>query len=263
MTSSELKKHGAYKFEGFIDTQTVFSVNRELDQIFLKNNFGSIVIDHSLSRLIQPSRLVSINLLELALKVYHAIFDSDDQYLINGVSVNQELNNPEQLPWHTDSRRAEIKAQIYLTGGAENSGGFQYLNGSHMLELSGKHHIDSEFIHRNTDSILNLSGSPGDLIVFDAYGIHNKLKCLDVRRTIMFNFLPRSFVNETSVDLNSCCLTKKVIDNLNLFIPNTFDPTASDRRFPENFKNLQVGPKNSLIFGLKQLLWNLKVRFQR
>ena len=118
MTSSELKKHGAYKFEGFIDTQTVFSVNRELDQIFLKNNFGSIVIDHSLSRLIQPSRLVSINLLELALKVYHAIFDSDDQYLINGVSVNQELNNPEQLPWHTDSRRAEIKAQIYLTGGA-------------------------------------------------------------------------------------------------------------------------------------------------
>ncbi len=98
----------------------MLEINKELDQLFSDNQIGSIKIDHSVKRLMSPTRLNAINVLELALDVFSAEFNGSKNYVINGISVFQELSNPVKLPWHSDSRRGEIKALMLITGGQEN-----------------------------------------------------------------------------------------------------------------------------------------------
>ena len=172
--SDTLLHEGALKIPEFLDYTSVLEINKELDSYFSDNQFGSIVIDHSVKRLISPTRLNTINVLELALDVFSAVFDGSKDYVINGISVFQEQNNPVRLPWHSDQRKGEIKALIYLTGGQESSGGFQYIKYSQLSEHNGKHHIDQEFISKNFERVTDLSGLPGDLVIFDAYGVHSK-----------------------------------------------------------------------------------------
>jgi hypothetical protein len=137
--NDSLLHEGVLKIPAFLDQRIVLEINKELDQLFSNNLYGSIVIDHSVKRLISPTRLNSINVLELAIEVFSAIFDGSKEYVINGISVFQEQNNPLKLPWHSDSRKGEIKALIYITGGQDNSGGFQYIKESQLVEHNGKH----------------------------------------------------------------------------------------------------------------------------
>ena len=258
-----LLHEGALKLPGFLDQNSVLEINKELDQLFSDNLYGAIVIDHSVKRLISPTRLNSINVLELALDVFSAIFDGSKDYVINGISVFQEQNNPLKLPWHSDSRKGEVKALLYITGGQEYSGGFQYINGSHLVEHNGKHHIDQEFISKNIEKVSDFSGLPGDLVIFDAYGVHSKKQCTDIRRTLFFNFLPRHYVNTETVDLNSGCFTPKVFNNLDLFVPNQVETTNFSRNFPSDFGKLKPHFMALIVFNTKHLIWMIYTKVKQ
>jgi hypothetical protein len=214
-------------------------------------------------RLISPTRLNSINVLELAIEVFSAIFDGSKEYVINGISVFQEQNNPLKLPWHSDSRKGEIKALIYITGGQDNSGGFQYIKESQLVEHNGKHHIDQQFINENLEKVTDFSGLPGDLVVFDAYGVHSKEKCTNIRRTLFFNFLPRHCINTETVDLNSGCITLNVFNNLDLFVPNPIEITNLSRTFPSDFGKIKPNFMAIVVFNAKHLIWMIYTKVKR
>ena len=261
--SDTLLHEGALKIPGFLDQNIVLEINKELDQYFSDNQFGSIVIDHSVKRLICPTRLNAINVLELALDVFTSVFDGSKDYVINGISVFQELNNPVKLPWHSDSRKGEIKALIYITGGQESSGGFQYIKESQLVEHNGKHHIDQEFISKNLEKVSDFSGLPGDLVIFDAYGVHSKNRCTDIRRTLFFNFLPRHFVNTETVDINSGCFTPNVLNNLDLFVPNQVATANFSRNFPSDFGKLKPHFMALIVFNAKHLIWMIYTKVKQ
>ena len=58
-------------------------------------------------------------------------------------------------------------------------------------------------------------------MIFDTWGFHAKKKCVDERIMLKFEFQP-NHLKETraSIDINNLSLTKKVIENLDIFTPN-------------------------------------------
>jgi hypothetical protein len=58
-----LLHEGALKIPGFLDQNIELEINKELDQYFSDNQYGSIVIDHPVKRLISPTRLNANNVL--------------------------------------------------------------------------------------------------------------------------------------------------------------------------------------------------------
>jgi hypothetical protein len=114
-----------------------------------------------------------------------------------------------------------IRAQIYLKGGDKNSGTFQYMQNTHNLEHEVEHHLDNDEIKKLKHNIFDCVGDTGDLTIFDSWGFHAKKKCIDERIILKFEFQPyRLKTVRASIDINNLSLTKKVIENFDIFIPN-------------------------------------------
>ena len=51
--------------------------------------------------------------------------------------------------------------------------------------------------------------------------LHSKNKCISERRTLMIEFQPKNLnAPRSSIDLNNLNISKKVLDNIDLFLPN-------------------------------------------
>jgi hypothetical protein len=112
-----------------------------------------------------------------------------------------------------------IRAQIYLKGGRNNSGGFMYMRGTQDQDYV-THKLDPNQIVAMKELIVDCSAAPGSLVIFDSNGFHAKHACLEERRTVMFEFQPKDSKNvKSSILINNRMLTDNVIQNINLFKP--------------------------------------------
>ena len=113
------------------------------------------------------------------------------------------------------------RAQIYLKGGGNNSGGFRYIKKSNINNHSISHELSDRDFQKYKSDVVDLTGSEGDLVIFDPYGFHGKYPCLNERRTIAFEFQSKENNYEKSqIDFNGSLITEKVLSNIRIFIHN-------------------------------------------
>jgi len=266
LISLNLASDGACIKRNFVEPHIITDLNSELDTYFsdptVSTSFGVTPLDFSVRRLISPTRLSSVNVLELALSVFFTVIPKEQQkdYLICEIQVNSEKSNPYPLNFHTDSCKKEIRAQIYLRGGEKYSGGFLYMCKTHLLDLGVKHHLESSLVEKFRETIVDYSGKPGDLVAFDAAGFHGKHVCLSERRTIMFTFYPRSSGPKETLDMNTGCISQIVLENIELFVPNL--ESGLFRGWPKNFRNQPSSIQQSINFRLKLMAWSLFTKFK-
>lgn len=221
----ELEVDGAAVVKGFLDLGQIERMNAELDSVFSTPVFnqshrGFVWRNPTLKSISSLSCIRNFNLLELAIDVFHRTIPPGRQprMILTNLEIFSEHNNRKPLYWHTDQRRGMIRAQIYLRGGGVRSGGFLYMRGTHKVDHTIEHKLTPHEIEQFKDTIMDCSGTPGDLVVFDSFGFHAKTVCIEERRTIMFEFqnVDSPYV-KSSIELNNSQMSPKVIEQFSLF----------------------------------------------
>lgn len=226
-----LQKNGIEFVKSFIDKKKLESLILEIEPYFDTPIFNSIhgsiwkgsqyLPGRKLLKILPNiSRIRSINILEIAVDIANLLSNRKEIKLTN-IEIDSEKNNDDILEWHTDRRRGMIRAQIYLKGGGENSGAFRYMQNTHNLDHNVKHYLNNDEIKKLNHNIYDCVGSPGDLMIIDTWGFHGKKSCSNERIMLRFEFQPKHLVaTKASIDINNLNLTKKVLDNFDIFIPN-------------------------------------------
>lgn len=272
ISTNHFKENGFSIIRNFLDQKIINQLNLELDQMFnqiLFNGYnkGSIILDNEYSREAIPSPCIniqSINLMETTIDIFNIVIDEvkKKDYVVTNIMLFSEKNNSEPLKFHTDLRKGMYRAQIYLKGGQNKSGGFRYISKSHKLNHNISHELSRHELDKYRASIVDLTGSSGDLIIFDPFGFHGKYPCLDERRTIMFEFQPKDVdYPKTQIDLNGSLISKKVLDNINIFIhdykKNDHTLDAYKNNYLTNFKILFKLISRSTSITLKNKFRNI------
>ena len=222
----EFKKDGVEIFSSFLEKDSLKELILELEKIFLLPSInGSIYsanINHQLKTIPFSSAMVrSVNLLEIAIDILNLIklrSRSFKSYCVTNIEIFKESNNPDKLPFHTDSRKGMIRAQIYIKGGKESSGAFSYACGSHKRDYFVEHHLSPSQFEFIKESIYDCFAPEGSLILFDPYGFHGKYPCIKPRITVMFEFQEKSSnYPKSNIYIASHLLSQKVMENIEIF----------------------------------------------
>ena len=223
--TSCLEVDGLLRIDGFLDTHALQRLNVELDGLFSvplvnQHHKGSIWHSRILREISSPSSLNSLNLLELAVDVFHAAIPPSRQsrMILTNVAIFSERANRRSLPWHTDQRRGMIRAQIYVKGGTHESGAFRYMRGTQRMDHRVEHLLSPDEIESLHDTVIDCAGQAGDLIAFDSFGFHAKTACVQERRIVAFEFQDIDSPDiKSSLDLNTAKVTDKVVEHWNIF----------------------------------------------
>ena len=226
-----LQKNGVEMYKSFISKDKLDLLISEIIPLFdnpiINSKYGSIWKGSRflpgkkiLKTISNIQRIKSVNILEIAIDIAN-LLPNRKQVKLTNIEIVSEKNNSKKLMWHTDRRKGMIRAQIYLKGGKDNSGTFQYMLNTHNIDHNVDHHLNDFEIKKLSDHIFDCIGKPGDLMIFDSFGFHGKKICNDERILLSLEFQPDYLIAEkSSIDINNLGLTKKVIDNLDIFIPN-------------------------------------------
>ena len=244
LIKKQFNEEGYGVITNYLPEDTVKKINQELDEIFyqiLFNGFnkGSITLDQTYSReaITTPCiNIKSINLMELIIDVFNLVVDDDKKknYIVSSIMIFTEKKNSSPLKFHTDLRKGMYRAQIYLKGGDKNSGGFRYIKKSHNFNHGVSHELSDTELEKYRKDIIDLTGTEGDLIIFDSFGFHGKYPCLNERRNILFEFQPiDSDYPKTQIDFNGSLISNKVLSNLNIFMHND----TKNHHYLDKYKN--------------------------
>ncbi len=225
-----LKENGVQLIKSFINKEKLEILISEINEYFNDPIFNSIngsiwqgsqyLPGEKLLKFIpNVSRIRSINILEIAVDVANLLPNRKEIKLTN-IVIDSEINNNNVLDWHTDRRRGMVRAQINLKGSDKDSGTFLYMQNTHNLDHDVEHYLNKDEIKKLSHSIFDCMSDSGDLMIIDTWGFHGKKKCVDERIMLRFEFQP-NYLMETraSIDINNLNLTKKVIENLDIFTP--------------------------------------------
>ena len=227
----KLLENGIELIKSFLPKEKMLELNHELESYFnqplFNSNLGSIWIGDEFfpgkrifKILPNISRIKSINILELVIDIAN-LTPNKENIILTDINIFSEKRNKEPLFWHTDGRKGMMRAQIYIKGGGKDSGAFQYIQNTHSIDHQVDHKLNNKEILELKNNIYNCYGESGDLLLFNTYGFHAKNKCIDERINLMIEFQPKDLVAvRSSIDLNNLNLTKKVLENLDLFIPS-------------------------------------------
>ena len=228
-----LRRDGLKIVEGFLTTQELSLLTAEANDLFDDKNFlngsrRSIFLSRrpnlSYKSIQDPLYAFrSINLLEICLRVYKLILESnpynEDQWILTNVDCFREKNK-QPLNWHTDLRQGMIRGILYLSDADISSGSFRYMVGTHVRDYDVDHHLSSEKIAELSENIINCNGKAGDLVLFDSMGFHGNNPRLDTRTNIIFEFQPvnkNSDFPRSNLSLLSSNLSPEVIKNIDVF----------------------------------------------
>ena len=268
----QLKNKGFCISKKFIHPEILDKINLELNELFnsfLINGYnrGSIILNNLYKRQAITTPCIninSINIMELIIDVYNLVIEDEKKkdYIVSNVMIFSEMGNPDALKFHTDLRKGMCRAQIYLKGGKINSGGFRYIRESNTANHNISHELSKEDLKKHEHKIVDLSGSEGDLIVFDPFGFHGKHPCIEERRTIMIEFQPKhTDYPKSQIDFNGALLTKKVLSNIEIFIHNY----KKNDHYLDDYKNNYVLNFRilfkSIVSSLKLLIKKKKSEF--
>ena len=126
-------------------------INKELDIIFKKFQIMEVFIFvQIITKTVQtPSLIMSINLFELAIKVFKENIEKNSNlkikdYRLSNIEIFSEKNNY-KLFWHTDNRNNILRSTIYLRGGGKTSGAFRYIKNTSDNPLNSNHKINLKY----------------------------------------------------------------------------------------------------------------------
>lgn len=251
--------------KNFLKSNDIEKLNFEIDQLdknILFNGYSKGVVINSKVKythkvIYSPIiNISSINLLEISIDVFKNIFnDEKSDYILTNLEIFIEKKNNKELNLHTDNRRGMVRAQIYLKGGQNNSGGFKYIKGTNLYDKVVEHNLSEEQIKNFKNEIIDLSGNEGDLISFDPWGYHGKNICIDERRTIMFEFQKKSTnYLKSSVVFNNLNITPKVLENIELFLPDKKKIGYNNEHGEDTYKNKYEVNFKILIYSFVNLI---------
>lgn len=182
------------------------------------------------------ARIQSVNLLETAIDIHAELLSLGyTDYKLAHVAMYQEKGNPTALHWHSDIREsALIRAQICISGGQLDSGAFRYVKNSNQLEITlANSEPTHEYMQAHADDIVTCNVPNGSLVMINTKGYHSKCPCVGERISLMFDFLPQSFIDQNPDDITSDVyltvsrLSPKVIENLSLFMTGVSTAVSS------------------------------------
>ena len=194
---------------------------------------------------------------------------STKNWKLTAIDIYEE-KSPGQLFWHTDNRSGMLRAFIYIEGGQEDSGAFQYMKGTQKRNYYVKHSLSAQMITSLKDTIFVAKGLPGSGYIADTNGFHANKPKYKRRRIMVLEFQPDnkefSQVKKTSILIPSFALSKKVKENLDLF-ENKVDQYAY--KHSNDFDIRDFDPKLDAIiftfpFILKTLInkYKSKIKFK-
>jgi hypothetical protein len=222
---TSLQTDGIVVFPEMYNSDLIKKVNDELDTLMntpsINGSSGYIHLGRYYKSLQLPTIMIrSINLLELAIDIKIKIdesLDYCDNYKLTNINVFEERKKTTPLFWHTDQRKAMLRAFLYLEGGSEDSGALNYMKGTQKGEYDF-HKLSSSQINENSSNIFMAKAPIGSVVLFNTNGFHSNQPRIKQRRVVMFEFQPKksTFV-KSSVFISSFQLTDKVKDNIDLF----------------------------------------------
>jgi hypothetical protein len=247
MQDLNFKEDGLSIINNFIDKVSITKLKEECEILFSKNQLNgpgySVRLSQYVHEIPYPTSIIkSINLLEVAIDISKEIEKLEyKDYKLAHIALYNEINNPNELVWHSDLRNGGlIRAQICIEGGQINSGAFRYAKGSQKLKIEDSY-PSKDFLEKNKHNIIICDKPNGSLFLINTIGYHSKCVCPEKRISFMFDFLPKDYIisnpNDVSADiyLTSSRLTDKVTENIELFRSGVLPETNSSNT-PDNYK---------------------------
>lgn len=259
--SSVLAKQGVVIIKDFLDPDKTHALKSELAECFASEARGSIkgaylrqvgLRRRSLDIPDAGYVVRSLNLYEEAISISEIIRQTVSQE--NSPSDQSEFrltmlsasvdSDPDRLELHSDNLDRQkvgmFRAILYLSDADESSGAFQYIQGSHEDDHDLDHYAAHANILMSADKLLSCNGTAGDLVVFNAYGIHGRNPCINPRTSLSFEFLPATIaLRNDGISLTSGHLTPKVLKSISLFsnpiLSNTGDHLIIDDQLSGKF----------------------------
>lgn len=209
VVTAELKINGVCKIENFLDEKTCDSIGA-----WIKSDTKCGYLTGSDWRIDKAEKY--------NLEIKENIFDNQDllgivQSYIDGEAVlqqtmagylrYQEGNLGSGQGWHRDSYSNQIKAMIYLSHVDYHRGPFEYVVGSHSyeaisqeikwkLQSTARKWRETRFSDAEIDELVRTkelkrkiyTGNKGDVIIFDARGLHRGSPILADERLALTNY---------------------------------------------------------------------------
>lgn len=248
MESLSYRENGIVVKNEFLSGANVDALRIEAGRLFKVTQILGIAYCVRLSKFLcelpnPAARIQSVNLLETAIDIHAELLSLGYRdYKLAHIAMYQEKGNPTPLHWHSDTREsALIRAQICISGGQRDSGAFRYVKNSNQLEITlANSEPTLEYMQAHASDIVTCDVPNGSLVMFNTNGYHSKCPCIGERISLMFDFLPQSFIDQNPDDITSDVyltasrLSLKVIENLSLFvtgIPNTVSSHNTSERY--------------------------------
>tara|TARA_A100001011_G_C14221523_1_gene804576 strand:+ start:552 stop:1400 length:849 start_codon:yes stop_codon:yes gene_type:complete len=233
--SKKLANEGIAIIKNFLKKNEIQKINKELDIIFSKiSNNGSVFYiraNNNLKTVQTPSLIMSINLFELAIKVFKENIEKNSNlkikdYRLSNIEIFSEKNNYRELFWHTDNRDNILRSTIYLKGGGKTSGAFRYIKNTSDNPLNSNHKINLKNIKDYNNQIIDCNFNTGTLLSFNPIGYHAKYKCIKERRIIFFEFQKKGTDwPKNNYLISTDKLSKQVIKYIDFFRDEDFKIT--------------------------------------
>lgn len=237
--SSILAKQGVVIIKGFLDSDKTHALKSELSECFSSRARGSIKgaylrqVGFRRRSLDIPDAgyiVRSLNLYEEAISISEIIRQTVSQenspsdlseFRLTMLSASID-SDPDRLELHSDNLDRQkvgmFRAILYLSDADESSGAFQYVQGSHEHDHDLDHYVAHKNMLMSADKLLSCNGTAGDLVVFNAYGIHGRNPCINPRTSLSFEFLPATIaLRNDGISLTSGHLSSKVLKSISLF----------------------------------------------
>ena len=192
---------GALLVKNFLDESTVENINREFNDKFQNQSIngspGYIKISNKVLRLRNVfSDIESIDLIKMVVRISAIAQENGvniSDYRLSEIDAYSEQGDKEKLGWHTDHSDGGFLAIVYVSGGDHLSGGSLYGPGTHkQLHSKELHYLGPELLNSIRSNTLDLSGAPGDLVLYFLNGFHSRHPTLLERRAFRLLFYKKT-----------------------------------------------------------------------
>ncbi len=197
---------------GFLSPEELQKLRAETDFLFSKSTNSGPGFSVHLSPVVQEltwpcSKIRSVNLVSKAVRVLKLLDAMPEmrerRFRLVHVALYREQGNPKPLHWHSDGRNGNlIRAQVCIRGGARDSGAFQYIRTSNRLPEVPYLPVPG-YVEKSLELVQTCAEENGTLYLINTLGYHNKTECMAERVSIMFDFLPESYLQEGHGDICS------------------------------------------------------------
>ena len=187
--------------------------------------------------------------------IHHALFQKTFPSQLNTLDWHIDLGSNKTLNGSRKFKDKRIRMIVYLS--EVNNGGLNYIAGSHknslkhFFDLPDKKLFPKDKVPTKKSDRIHLVGNPGDIILFDTYGLHKPGLLKNERKVLNVWFCRNDFkgkVSPTLIDIGN--VEKKRYKDVGMFSGST---NFSGRVFFKKKKSF-VNLFSKKLYGIKKFL---------